>query len=320
MTKSTKLDEASLTATLRKQNQVIARSQALACGMTEGALRHRTASGGRWQRLLPGVYLATTGAPTTVQREIAALLYAGPGSVITGAAALRHQGLRAPKTDQVTVLIPAGRSVRSVSYVQVWRTTRMPPVFLEDGPVRVALPPRAAVDAARNLTDLREVRAVIADAVQKNQCPAFLLAEELASGPRSGSALPRRVLAEISEGIRSVAEAEFRDLIRRARLPTPLFNASIYAGRSFVATADAWWPDAGVAAEVDSREWHLSPADWERTVRRHAAMTAHGILVLHFTPSQIHRDGAKVVSDIRSALDAGGGRPQLTLRTKLAVA
>jgi very-short-patch-repair endonuclease len=270
--------------------------------------------------VLPGVYLAATGALTTVQREIAALLYAGSGTVITGAVALRHQGLRASRTETITVLIPADRAVRSVSFVQVWRTARMPPVFLEDGPVRVALPPRAAADAARSLTDLSDVRAVIADAVQKNQCPAFLLAEELASGPKSGSALPRRVLAEISEGIRSVAEAEFRDLIKQARLPMPLFNASIYAGRSFVATADAWWPDAGVVAEVDSREWHLSPADWEHTVRRHAAMTAHGILVLHFTPGQIHRDAAQVAADLRSAITAGRKRPPLVLRTKPAAA
>lgn len=187
MTRSTKLDDAALLTTLRKQKQVIGRGQALACGMTEGALRHRTAPGGRWRRLLPGVYLAATGLPTVVQLEVAALLYAGSGILITGAAALRHQGLRAPRTERITVLIPAGRAVRSVSFVQVWRTTRMPPVFLEDGPVRVALPPRAAADAARSLTGLRDVRAVIADAVQKNQCPAFLLAEELdsGSGPRS---------------------------------------------------------------------------------------------------------------------------------------
>jgi very-short-patch-repair endonuclease len=320
MTRSTKLDEASLLTMLRKQEQVIARGQAMACGMTNGALRHRIAPDGRWQRVLPGVYLAATGAPTAVQREIAALLYAGSGSVITGAAGLRHYGLRAPRTDMITVLIPAGRAVRSVSFVQVWRTTRIPPVFLEDGPVRVALPPRAVADAARSLTGLREVRAVIADAVQKSKCPVFSLAEELDSGPKSGSALPRRVLAEISEGIRSVAEAEFRDLIRRARLPRPLFNASIYAGRSFIAIADAWWPDAGVAAEVDSREWHLSPADWEHTTRRHAAMTAHGILVLHFTPNQIHREAATVVADLRSALAAGRDRARLDLRTKPAAA
>ena len=77
--------------------------------------------------------------------------------------------------------------------------------------------------------------------------------------------------------------------------------------------ADAWWPEAGGAAEVDSREWHLSPADWERTLRRHARLTAHGILVLHFTPKQIRAEPAAVAAAIRAALDAAraGGQPRV---------
>ena len=39
---------------------------------------------------------------------------------------------------------------------------------------------------------------------------------------------------------------------------------------------------AGVAAEVDSREWHLSPEHWDRTRRRHTLMAAAGIHPLHF--------------------------------------
>ena len=47
-----------------------------------------------------------------------------------------------------------------------------------------------------------------------------------------------------------------------------MFNARLYVGSEFVAVPDAWWPDVGVAVEVESREWHLSPEDWERTMRR----------------------------------------------------
>ena len=46
--------------------------------------------------LLPGVYMAATGAPTTLQQEMAAMLYAGSGSVITGPAALRCHHIRGP--------------------------------------------------------------------------------------------------------------------------------------------------------------------------------------------------------------------------------
>jgi hypothetical protein len=51
-------------------------------------------------------------------------------------------------------------------------------------------------------------------------------------------------------------------------------------------------------------------------MKRHAAMTAHGILVLHFTPSQIRRDAATVAADLRSAIAAGRVRASLALRTR----
>jgi very-short-patch-repair endonuclease len=319
MTKSLKLDEAALKTVLQKQQRVIGRSQAVACGMTHGTLRYKIRADGPWLRLLPGTYLAASGPPTITQWEIAALTYAGSDSVITGAAALRHHGIRAPQTAIISVLIPSHRYIRSTGPVRIWRTTRMPRIPLNDGPVRVALPARAVADTARALSSLSDVRAVVADAVQSRRCPLFLLADELEEGPRRGSGLLRRVIGEVQDGIRSVAEADFRDLLRRARLPTPMFNARILAGDTFVASADAWWQRAGVAAEVDSREWHLRPADWERTMRRHAAMTAHGILVLHFTPKMIREDPANVVRQIREALKAGSARPALGLRALPAV-
>lgn len=320
MTKTNKLDEAALNAVLLRQHGVISRHQALDCGMTPGTLRCRTAGGGPWQRLLPRTYLAATGTPTGAQREIAALTYAGGDSVITGAAALRHHGIQAPPTDVITVLIPARRAVRSTDTVRIWRTARMPRFVVLDGSIRVALAARAVADTARALTGLREVRAVVAGAVQGRHCPVFLLADELEAGPKQRSGLLRRAIAEVSDGTRSVTEAEFRDLVRRARLPMPMFNARIFAGGALLAVADAWWPDAGVAAEIDSREWHLKPADWERTLRRHAVMTAHGILVLHFTPRMIRHEPGRVVADVREAIRAGRARPALNLRALPAAA
>ena len=119
----------------------------------------------------------------------------------------------------------------------------------------------------------------------------------------------------MADGIRSTAEGDLRDLIRAACLPAPLFNASLYVGDSFLARPDAWWPEAGVAVEVDSYEWHLSPADADRTRKRHDLMAAAGIVSLHFSPRQIRREPAEVVRLIRSALDSGHRRPSLPIRT-----
>lgn len=110
------------------------------------------------------------------------------------------------------------------------------------------------------------------------RCTIGQLAAELNEGPVRGSAMFRSVLAEVAEGIRSTAEGDLRDLIRVNQLPMPMFNPSLYQAEAFLGKPDAWWPDAGVTAEVDSREWHLSPEDWDRTRRRHDVMAAAAAL------------------------------------------
>jgi hypothetical protein len=314
-------DWAALAATLRAQEHVISRQQAFACGLTRDALLHRARTSGSWQRLLPGIYLAQTGDPTVPQQEMAALLHAGAGSVLTGLAALHGMGMIAAQPSTFDVLVPATRRPGSRSFVRVHRTTQMPSGVIRQGRRSYALPPRAFADAARALSDIGEVRALIAGAVQRRDCPLPALGRELCQGQMRHSATLRRVLEEVADGIRSVAEAEFRDLITRARLPRPMFNARLLtADGGFIASPDAWWSREGVAVEIDSREWHLNPAGWERTMRRHARMSTHGILVLHFAPRQIRTGPARVIATIRETLAAGAARPVLRLIARPAAA
>ena len=188
--------------------------------------------------------------------------------------------------DVIDLLVPADRQRLSTGFARLHRTARMPDRAVSSGPVRLAPMPRAVADTARQFTELRNVRAVVAEAVQRGRCTISELSGELRDGPIRGSAKFRSVLAEVADGIRSTAEGDLCDLIATARLPMPLFNPSLYAGDVFLGKPDAWWPDAGVAAEADSREWHLSPADWDRTRRRHQLMGAAGIISLHFSPAR----------------------------------
>jgi hypothetical protein len=319
MARSTRFDQAALRAVLGSQHGVIARRQAFACGMTHDALAHQIRPGGRWQRLLPGTYPVVTGTPTVEQKEMAVLLYAGPGGVLSGPAALHHLGIIGQPPAVFDVLIPAARQRQSAGFAVVHRTTRMPRLVILAGEREFVPPARALADTARGLTDLSDIRAVIDGAVQKGHCTLPLLADELSHGPMRGSARLRRVLDEVSAGIRSPAEAEFRDLILRAKLPEPMFNARLHdSAGAFIAIPDAWWPDAGVAAEVDSREWHLTPQDWERTMQRHAKMSRHGIIALHFTPHQIRVSPQDVVTTITGALSTGCARPRLPIQAKRA--
>jgi hypothetical protein len=314
MPRRAQYDEQALAFLLRRQHGVIAREQALLCGVSLSTLSYRGRAGGPWPAILPGVYLAHTGSASSEQRELAALLYAGRDSVLTGAAALRRFGLAGPQTDRVDVLVPADVQKRDAGFARILRTARLPEPVGVAGGVRFAYPPRAVADAVRGLADIGDVRAVVAGAVQRGKCPIGRLTYELDAGPRRGSALLRRALAEVADGVRSAAEADLRTVIKRARLPMPMFNARLFAGAVFLGKPDCWWPDAGVAAEADSREWHLSPRDWENTLARHARMSAHGIIALHFTPGQIRTKRNEVVTAIRSAIEAGRSRPPPPIR------
>ncbi len=308
-------DNRALTWLLHSQRGVLTRAQALACGITANSIEHRIRRGGPWQRMLPGVYLTVTGQPCWEQRETAALLYAGPDAVITGPAALANYGIRGgPKARRVDVLIPLERERLSPAFVATHRTRRMPTSVAVDLALRFAPAERAVADTVRQLPGLAEARAVVADAVQHRHCTIEQLAAELRAGPIRNSARLRSVLAEVIAGIRSPAEGDLRDLIIQSALPQPLFNPKLFLGSVFLAQPDAWWPEYGVAVEVDSREWHLLPEHWEQTMARHRRMSAAGVNVMPVSPRQIREQWPALLSEIEAALRAGRPLPAVTTK------
>jgi hypothetical protein len=245
---------------------------------------------------------------------MAALLYAGPRSLITGSAAVRRHRLSVPGPNLVDVLIPWADRRQSTGFVRVHRTRRMPARRYRVGTIRFTKAPRAVADAARSLTRFDDVRHVVCDAVQRRVCTVAELTEELRGGPAAGATLFREALAEIGDGVRSVAEGDLRVLILDSDLPRPMFNAQLFdADGIFIATVDDWWQEAGVAGEVDSHAYHLSAEDQDRTTERHDRLVAHGIFPLHFPPKRIKTDPAGIISDLRSAIEKGLRRPPLPI-------
>jgi hypothetical protein len=307
-------DTAAVTGIVRRQDGVISRAQAEACGMTAAAIRHRIRPDGPWQVVLPGIYLSHRGAMTARERAVAAFSYAGRLSgqalAVTGPAALAWHRIRAPAppAEWVDVLTSPDYRRRDAGFARLHPTAVTPGAAFWDGPVCYAPPARALADAVRQLRDPADVRAVVAAGVQQGKVTVGQLAEELALGAMRQSAGLRGALAEVAQGVRSGAEADLVALVRRSRLPVPMLNPRLLVGDELLAIPDAWWPEAGVAAEVDSQEWHLSPDSWKATMARHARMSARGIIVLHFPPSRIRAAGREVAAEIRSALAAARGR------------
>jgi hypothetical protein len=258
----------------------------------------------RWQYVLPGTYAAFSGRLTSFQRVIAAAVYCGPGAQITGSQALRWHGFRyAGDDDAVHTLIPHDRRRRSIGFVVVERTCRLDRQPRRLGAVEMCGVARAVADTCRTLSSTQDARAVVAESVQRGKTTVAALSAELSAGQRRGSAMLRRCILEIAAGVRSAPEGEIRELLGRSRaLPGVLWNPRLMTAAGHrLPTPDGWIADVGIAIEIDSREYHTSPADWQRTLERHNEFARHGILVLHFTPAQIRKDPAKVVATVERA-------------------
>lgn len=197
----------------------------------------------------------------------------------------------------------------SAEFVIVERTTRLPARMLAQG-VPCTPPERAVLDAARRMGSLDAERDLLADAVQGRHCTGAALRTEIDRGSRRGTAVARIVLAEISDGVRSVAEADARVLWRRTGLPPLAWNPTVTdAHGRFIAVPDGWADDVAMAWEIDSYAFHLSPAAYRKTLDRHPRMTSSGIVVVHTLPARIRKEPAMVRAELRRAYEAAARRP-----------
>jgi hypothetical protein len=313
MPKRAVFNQEKLSRTLATQYQVISRQQALDCGLPGSTVNDWCKSSKKWQKLLPGVYLAVTGTPTPEQRLVAAVLYAGKRSVITGTAALQLHRLKPRGPEVIDVLIPWTMHRQSTGFVRIHRTRRIPRVH-RTGTVLYSTAARAVADAARLLASLDDVRAVVSEAVQKQKCSIAQIGLELDEGPRQDTVCLRTALGEVRSGTRSVAESHFRERILRSGLPVPRFNVFLRtADGTDIGEVDAWWGDAGVSVEIDSQEFHFYRADWLRTDVKRSNLLKHGIFPHNIAPTRVDHDWDNVYQEIRASLEEGRKRPRLAI-------
>jgi hypothetical protein len=300
--------------------------QLVAAGVPVRTVYHRCLEGGPWQSPLPGVVFLFTGRPDRRQSVLAAVLLGGPDAVVTGVEACRRHGIRRGPAgrpgerdalEQVHLLVPERRQVRSVGYVHVERTARLPAPVLRD---RVPLAPatRAATDAARRLRTAGEIAELLSDAVQRKLCTPASLGHELDAGSRRGTALPRRVLREVADGVRSAAELAAKKLWPATGLPEPMWNVEVRTEHgTFLGIADCWLDDVAMVWEIESTEWHLSPEDHDRTIERSGRFVAAGAVYTASKPKKITNDRAAVIRMLRATYAQAAARPRPKLRAAL---
>ena len=175
---------------------------------------------GRWQVVLPGVYATFTGPLADIHRLRAAVLYAGPGALITGAMACRMCGLEyGPDPDGVVdVLVVLRRQRPDVDFVRLHRTSRMPTerivVWEDDSPTaRAELKSAPPLDYAGDpLTD-KARRWTLRLAPQARAALDAARLNRLAMIAEFGNGLPKRVEVRLLRDTRAL----LCELVQRRR-------------------------------------------------------------------------------------------------------
>jgi hypothetical protein len=290
---------------------VVARWQLNELGVSDKMIWERCRPGRVWRRLLPGVVCMHNGEPSWLQQVDAALRYARRGAMITGLAAARLHGLRrSPAIDRIHLLVADDKQPATYGFVIVERTKRLPEPQRRSG-FPVAPITRAVLDGTRRLLEQDAVDALIAEAVQRGLTTPRELADELNEGARRGASRPRAAIRAMLAGARSKAEADAHRIVTASRLPRPMWNPTLTAlDGARLPTPDGWFDDVALAWEIDSLEFHLSPEDYARTLRRHATMTGAGIIVLHTLPSRLLREPAAVLRELSAAYAQAALRPR----------
>jgi very-short-patch-repair endonuclease len=282
--------------------RVLSRDRALALGFTPDAIKHRLGRG-VWTRVLPRTYL-TSDTFTWLDRLRAATTYAGPGALLSGAAALDDLGLRSVRRpSSILVLAPPGSGPHSTGWVRIRRSHRPMARAPRPGVPRVEVA-RGVADLSLELRRLDDVRALVADAVRRELCTVDELVRELLAGPRRSSAFFRQAVEEVGQGAWSAAEARAATLLRQAGVRPFKPNARIDLPDGSWFYVDFLWPELRAVLEIDSDLHHALAGDADGTADKHLVLETLGYSVVHRTPRLVAKQPTRFVRGILDWLAA----------------
>lgn len=281
------------------QYGLITRTQALAKGLSESTLQRRLSSG-KWRVLLPTVYQALP-VPTSQERDqLAAVLWAGPGSAAShrgaGGVVWRFRGV---PDDVVEITTPG---LARGSGIIVHRH----PLPADQIVVRHSVP---VTDPTRTLIDLAAVLSygtleiALDDALRRRLTHVPLLSTRLSVMPHNRKGLPRLhalVQQRIAKApVESPLESQVLAFLRRHGLNPPCHQHEIRCADGRVLRLDFAWPSEKVGIEVESYAWHSDRESWERDMWRHDLFVHEGYRVVRLTRNPMNIQGAEVISMLR---------------------
>jgi len=252
---------------------------------------------GYLHKKLPHVYAVGHPGDSLEARLMEAVLYAGPGAMLSHYTAVWWWGLddRPPALIQVST----PRRCRSLPGLEVHERRRGVERDRHKG-IPVSTVAQALLDYASRAYPSRLRRALAnADYGRLLNVPAV---DELLGRGRPGSAQLKRAVKTHRPQLarsRSDLEVSMFELCERAGIPLPEINTRVHSW-----TVDFLWRGQRVVVEVDGCGNHRSPAQIRRDRRMDLELRRHGLTVLRYSDEQVSHEWAAVGAEITTTVTA----------------
>ena len=287
------------------QHSVFHRSQAAECGVSHDDIR-RLQRNGIVERAVRNVYRLSGSPRTWRQRQMIAVLAAGPGAAVSGRAALALLGVPGYREGPVEVM-QLRRPSRRYKVAAEHSTTFLPEshVRIIDG-IPVMCIERAVFDVSGRVSERRArqlVKLVVGRKLTTFAKLAALLAETGAFG-RPGTKMLRVVLSALTN--EPLTESELEDLVlavlRAAGIELPERQVEVGGTTAPIGRIDFLYRLARIVIEADSKRWHGEWVATEADHRRDALLTAAGYHVIRTNWGQLVDEPELFVNAVLGAL------------------
>jgi very-short-patch-repair endonuclease len=271
----------------------VTRAQICALGIARTTITSWLDQGYLYRRL-PGIYAVghNTSSPEADLAE--ALLYAGPGAMLSHATAAWWWGLLDSRPRTIQVSTP--RQCRSQPGIRVHARRTLERVWDKRLPTTTL--PQILLDLASR-APLRTVRRALAQADYAEILNIPAVQAQLGPG-RPGSPKLRTALRQHLPRLartKSQNEVLLLEICEAAGLPLPETNVWV-AGWE----VDALWREQHIAVEIDGYGNHRSPAQVRRDRRKELALRKHGLTPIRYSDEQLTESRGEVVTELSALL------------------
>jgi very-short-patch-repair endonuclease len=292
---------------LATQHGVIARCQAVRCGITPAAIRSHLSTG-RWQTVYRGVYAAFSGPLPRRARLWAVVLRAGADAALSHTTAAELTGLLEGPDAAIHVMVPSTRRVTGLPGIRVHLADRVRTAI---HPSR--MPPQTRVE--ETVLDLGQAAARPADAAA---LITTACGRRLTTPDRIRAAIDRRpklrwradlreACAAAADGCHSLLESRFLRHVERAHALPAAVRQHMVRVQNGTTYDDVCYAEYGVVVELDGRQ-HSGPAAVSRDRTRDNSRTARGLVVLRYDWAAVTFRPCEVAAEIASVLRLRGWR------------